>query len=71
MRCAATACVIRMNGRMQRGRSLDVSSMRMIDQAAIEDRAFRNFNGCARERAATGACCRSDGRYGPDLLVAA
>jgi hypothetical protein len=39
-----------MNGRMQRGRSLDDSSMRMIDQAAMEDRAFRNFNGCERTR---------------------
>jgi hypothetical protein len=36
---------------MQRGRSLDVSSMRMIDQAAIEDRAFRNFNGYATKTA--------------------
>jgi hypothetical protein len=51
-----------MNGRMQRGRSLDVSSMRMIDQAAIEDRAFRNFNGCATKKAAAGVCCRGDGR---------
>jgi hypothetical protein len=47
-----------MNGRMQRGRSLDVSSMRMIDQAAIEDHAFRNFNGL-REKAAGGAAAEA------------
>jgi hypothetical protein len=32
---------------MKRDRSIDVSSMRMIDRAAREDRAFRDFNGYA------------------------
>ncbi|CAN0628222.1 protein of unknown function [Burkholderia multivorans] len=45
--CAGTARAIRADARTRRGRWFDVSSGRMIDQAATEDRAFRNFNGYA------------------------